>query len=130
MINNKSKDSTTKINNTYDYFTIPGFKFNESIVLNLIYDINSWKTCLEYCNKYKNTIHKNTIKRIITYAWVSFYSTYKVNIDNITNIYLIYLQILNIEFTKEDIAKKIYEIKKLDLNINEINYKLFKTFEK
>jgi len=115
-------------NNYNEKLLLPKLNFNELTVLNLVYNIDNWTTCYDYCNKYKNTISENTLSRIIEYSWISFLSTYKVNIDIIVDIYYIYLKIKNKNFTKEEIAKKLYNIKNLDSK----NYfvTLSETFEK
>ena len=125
-----SKCDTTSQNINKEQYLIPKLNFNESTILNLVYDIDSWTTCLDYCNKYKNTISKYTLKRIILYSWISFYSTYKVNIDNINEVYFIYLNIMGNKISKENIAKHLYSIKNLDLDINKKIIKLSETFEK
>jgi len=124
----KCKNISQNINK--EQYLLPRLNFNESTVLNLVYDINNWTTCLDYCIKYKNIINKNTLKRIIQYSWISFYSTYKVNIDNINEIYFIYLKIIDNEMNKEIIAKHLYDIKNLNLDIEKLNIKLYETFEK
>ena len=117
-------------NTNNEEYLLPRLNFNESIVLNLVYDINNWTTCLDYCIKYKNIINKNTLKRIIEYSWISFYSTYKVNINNINKIYFIYLnKNIDNKMNKEIIAKHLYDIKNLDLDIEKLKIKVLETFE-
>ncbi len=125
-----SKCKNISQNTNKEQYLLPRLNFNESTVLNLVYDINNWTICLDYCIKYKNIINKNTLKRIIQYSWISFYSTYKVNIDNINEIYFIYLKIIDNEMNKEIIAKHLYDIKNLNLDIEKLNIKLYETFEK
>tara|TARA_B100000902_G_scaffold322827_1_gene316321 strand:- start:766 stop:1260 length:495 start_codon:yes stop_codon:yes gene_type:complete len=111
-----------------DKLLLPKLNLNELKILKLVYNIDNWTTCYDYCNKYKNTISINTLSRILEYSWISFYTSYKVNIDIIIDIYYTYFEIQNKKLTKEDIAKKLYNIKNLDLDPKNIFLKLSETF--
>ena len=130
ILNRDSIKDCDLINDNTNSLLLPTMNFNESIVLKLVYNIDNWTTCLDYCSKYKNILLKNTLKRIIEYSWISFFSSYKVNIDNIINIYYIYLEISKNVMSKDEISKKLYTIKNLDLDEKKILIKLSETFEK
>ena len=109
---------------------LPKLNLNELKVLKLVYDIDNWTTCHDYCNKYKSTLSENTLSRILEYSLISFYTSYKENIDIIVDIYYIYHEIKNIKISKEEISKKLYNIKNLNLDAKNIFQKLSETFEK
>ena len=97
--------------NDYDTF-FPVINFNENDILNLIYDIKNWDDSKNYFIKFKNITNKKTIERIISYSWVSFFDSFKVNIDNIIHIYDAYFKLINFDIDISKIKDKIYELKK------------------
>jgi hypothetical protein len=120
--------STCEINNEQILFPI--LNLNEKEILKLVYDISSWQDCIEYFMKYKNIINKKTIERIINYSWISFFDTYKVNIDHIIEIYSLYLSFYNIKINKDLIKDKIYELKKLNTIKGDFAKLLFELLKK
>jgi hypothetical protein len=97
--------------NDYDIF-FPVINFKENDILSLIYDIKNWNDSKNYFIKYKNITNKKTIERIITYSWISFFDTFKINIDNIILIYETYFKLINKNIDLNTIKDKIYELKK------------------
>jgi len=114
----------------YENSDLVSFDLDENKILELVYEINSWHNCLDYLNKYKNTINKNTIVRIINYSWIAFYSTYKMNMDIIIDIYTFYLIQIGKSRERNDISKKIYDFIKKNNNKNVIAENIFKILKK
>lgn len=96
--------------NNYDIF-FPVINLNETDILNLIYDIKNWDDSKNYFIKFKNITNKKTIERIISYSWISFFDSFKVNIDNIILIYKTYFKLINQNIELNKIKDKIYELK-------------------
>lgn len=115
-------------NNLDEYFPI--LNLTENDVLRIIYDIKDWEESYNYCLKMNKLINKFTLKRIIKFSWLSFYDSYKVNLDIIIQLYKIWCDVNNINLNLETIANKIYKIKKLKLSKLEIVEYIFNSLKK
>ena len=122
--------SDCDLNKSKENYLIPQLNFDENLILRIVYDIKNWIECLNYCKKYKKTISKYTLRRIITFSWISFVSLFKVNLDNIVDIYQIYVDVNNLSFSRKEISEIVFSIKKYELDGRLISSKLFEMFEK
>ena len=94
----------------------PSIGISESIFLSSFYNISSWSELLNYQKKYIKE-NKNTIRRLLEYAWIAFFDTIKNDIDNIIDCY----QFFKNKFLSKsniDIREIIIYIKK---NLNEFS---------
>lgn len=110
-------------------YLIPQLNFSEQLILKIVYEITNWNECLNYCKKYKKTINKNTLKRIIKFSWISFITSYKVNLDKIIDIYQIYVDINNLNYNRKIISESLHSVKKMNSDPLLISSNLFDMFQ-
>lgn len=106
------ENSTTKCESNDISMLFPIIDFSEKEILNMIYNIKNWQDSRNYFVKFQNITNKKTIERIISYSWISFYDSFKINIDIIIEIYDIYLKLIGKKIELNLIKDKIYELKK------------------
>tara|TARA_Y100000813_G_scaffold150135_1_gene110448 strand:+ start:355 stop:732 length:378 start_codon:yes stop_codon:yes gene_type:complete len=99
---------------------IPVLKIEYSDMLEVLYGITDWESSLKYVKKYKKTILKPQLNRILSYSWRVFYSDFKLNMDYVVELYEIYKEINSIK-KNIDSEKIIYNLKKEDIKKNEIH---------
>ncbi len=108
---------------------IPILKIEYSDLLEVLYGITDWESSLNYVKKYKKTILKTELNRILSYSWRVFYSDFKLNMDNVVELYEIYKEINSIK-KNIDSEKIIYSLKKEDIKKSEIHDYLVQKFNK
>jgi len=109
--------------NNINYF-IPKIGLNSKIILSSVYNINSWSDLLFFIKKNKDSIEPITLIRLLKFSWITFYNSYRNNIDNIIQSYNIYID----KFTTSNINinKIIFTLKKKNIKPSKINEYILK----
>lgn len=106
-----------KDDNYVEYFT-PMIGMSEIYILNNIYNINSWNDLVNYLKKNKKLL-QNTIDRLLKFCWISFYKSYKSDIDDIIKVYNTYIDLFYKD-SKISISDIIFSIKKNNIKKEDI----------